>query len=323
MGQDGSVFRGESMKFMFAALLLLGPVVEAGHASELYQDQGYKLVNGVNHFYRISGEGETFIVLHGGPGMYHDELFPFFQDFAKTHRVIFYDQRGNGRSAMATIDSSNFTTDLMVEDLEGLRQAFGIDKLNIIGHSWGGLLAMYYTAKYPSNVKRLITVDSAPVNTRLLILSYENQISRFSEDEWKYLQGLWESEAYLAGDPDVHNEAMRLSEGSIFYNKAMIDTYMDAAAFNAKTARNAVSLNDLSRDMKLNITVQDGLSKITCPTLIIQGKHDFIVPESSQLAHQLIVNSEVVFIEDSGHYPFVENPVDFFAALNSFIERTR
>lgn len=310
------------MKFMFAALLLLRLIAEAGHAGEPYQDQGYKLVNGVSHFYRISGEGETFLVLHGGPGMYHDELFPFFQDFAKTHRVIFYDQRGNGRSTMATIDSSNFTIDLMVEDLEGLRQAFGIDKLNIIGHSWGGLLAMYYTVKYPSNVKRLITVDSAPVNTRLLILSYENQISRFSEHEWKYLQGLWESEAYLAGDPDVHNEAMRLSEGSVFYNKGMIDTYMDAAEFNADTARNAVALNGLSRDMKLNITVQDGLSKITCPTLIMQGRHDFIVPESAQLAHQLILNSEVVFIEGSGHYPHIENPVDFFAELNAFIERT-
>ena len=57
------------MKFMFAALVLLGLLAEAGYAGELYQDQGYRLVGGVNHFYRISGEGETFIVLHGGPGM--------------------------------------------------------------------------------------------------------------------------------------------------------------------------------------------------------------------------------------------------------------
>jgi len=311
------------MRILLASLFLLSLHMDVVRADELVQKQGYFLVNGVNHFYRISGEGEPFVVLHGGPGMYHDELFPFFQDFAKAHKVIFYDQRGNGRSIMEKIDRSTFNVDLLVEDLEGLRQAFDIGQLNIIGHSWGGLLAMYYAVKYPSHVKRLITVDSAPVNTQLLIRSYENQVSRFSEDEWKYLQSLWESEAYLAGDPAIHNEAMRLSEGSVFYNKKMIDRYMEVAAFNAETAKNAVALNDFARDMKLNISVQGGLARITCPTLIIQGEHDFIVPEAPQLAHELIANSEFVFVSDSGHYPYIENPMEFFAALDSFIARTQ
>lgn len=311
------------MRILLASLLLLSFHMDAAQADELFQAQGYVLVNGVNHFYRVSGEGEPFVVLHGGPGMYHDELFPYFQDFARTHKVIFYDQRGNGRSLMEKIDSSTFNVDLLVEDLEGLRQAFEIDKLNIIGHSWGGLLAMYYTVKYPSHVKRLITVDSAPVNTNLLMLSYENLVSRLSDHEWQYLQALWNSEAYLAGDPAAHNEAMRLSEGSVFYNKEVIDEYVEVAAFNATTARNAVALNGLARDIKLNITVQDGLSRITCPTLIVQGEHDFVVPESPQLAHELIANSAVVFIPASGHYPHIENPGELFAALTSFIDRTQ
>jgi len=67
--------------------------------------EGYIQANGVSHFYKIVGKGEPFIVLHGGPGMYHDELYPFFMDFAKTHMVIFYDQRGNGKSLMENIDS--------------------------------------------------------------------------------------------------------------------------------------------------------------------------------------------------------------------------
>ncbi len=88
---------------------------------------GYKLVNGVNHFYRIMGQGEPFVMLHGGPGMYHDELVPFFEEFADNRQLIFYDQRGNGKSLMASIDESNFNVDCMVADLEGLRRAFGLE----------------------------------------------------------------------------------------------------------------------------------------------------------------------------------------------------
>ena len=76
--------------------------------------------------------------------MYHDELFPFFKPLAQDHKLIFYDQRGNGRSEMETIDSTTFTVELLVDDLEALRREFQIPELNIIGHSWGGLLAMYY-----------------------------------------------------------------------------------------------------------------------------------------------------------------------------------
>lgn len=310
------------MKKVFIFLLIIGFILNGCDSNKLQIEEGYKTVNGVNHFYKIVGKGEPFIVLHGGPGMYHDELFPFFLDFGKSNKVIFYDQRGNGKSLLERIDSTTFSVDLMVEDLEELRKEFGIHQLNIIGHSWGGLLAMYYAVKYPNNVKRLILVDAAPVNTGLLIQCYENLVSMFDPQEWEYVQQLWESEAYLSGDPDIHNEAMRISEGTVFSNKSVIEEYMEVAAFNEKTAKNVVALNDLATQMKLNITVQDKLSNIQCPTLILNGKDDFIIKEAPQLTNQLILNSEIVFIENAGHYPHIENEESFFKELNSFIRRT-
>ena len=261
-------------------------------------------------------------MLHGGPGMYHDELFPFFLDFAKSNKVIFYDQRGNGKSTLEKIDSTTFTVELMIADLEELRKEFGINKLNIIGHSWGGLLAMYYAAKYPDNVNRLILVDAAPVNTDLLKKSYKQQMSMFKPEELEQLQKLYQSEDFLAGNPNVLNEAMRISEGAVFSNKDVIDDYMKVAAFNETTAKNALSLNELATQMKLNIDVQDRLSNINCPTLIINGKDDFIVEEAYTLTNQLISNSKIVLIEGAGHYPFIENKVDFFIELNNFIKNT-
>ncbi|MCW8850314.1 MAG: alpha/beta fold hydrolase [Melioribacteraceae bacterium] len=284
--------------------------------------EGYKKVNGVNHFYKIVGEGEAFVLLHGGPGSFHDELYPFFLDFAKSYKVIFYDQRGNGKSTLSIIDSTTFNEELMVEDLEELRKEFGIEKLNIIGHSWGGLLAMYYAVKYPNNLNRLILVDAAPVNTKLLIKSYEKLVSMYDPTEWDYVQKLWNSDEYLAGDPDVHNEALRIGEGTVIANKDVIDDFMEAASFNETTAKNAVALSSLVTKIKLRIHVQDKLSNIQCPTLIISGKEDFIVEEAPLLAQQLISDSELVFIVGAGHYPHIENSGSFFNELNNFIIKT-
>ena len=117
----------------------------------MYHEEGYKQVNEIPHFFRIVGTGEPFVFLHGGPGMWHDELVPSFLEFAKSHQCIFYNQRGNGKSLMEKIDETNFSTDLLVNDMEALRKEFGLEKMNIIGHSWGGLLGMYYASKYPQN----------------------------------------------------------------------------------------------------------------------------------------------------------------------------
>ena len=168
---------------------------------------------------------------------------------------------------MKSIDKTNFTTELLVDDLDALRKEFGIEKMNMIGHSWGGLLGLYYTSKYPQNVKRLILVDPAPANTELLVKSYENMMTKFSEADWNRLQAMYESEAYIAGDPDAHNEAMRLSEGVTFHNEqAREDYFKNYAVFDETTAKNAVAINEHAREMKLNITVQEQLENITCPT---------------------------------------------------------
>lgn len=292
-------------------------------ADEPVMNDGVTLINGVNQYYRVVGEGEPFIVLHGGPGMYHDELLPFFDEFAKNHKVIFYDQRGNGRSPLDEVSEETFSTDLMVDDLEEFRKFFKIDTLNIVGHSWGGLLGMYYAAKYPEHVKRLMLVCSAPTNTDLLIASYKNQISRFTPEEWEHIQELWNSEAYKIGNPDVHNEAMRLNEGKTFHNKALIDSYMEVAQFSQETALNAVALEDLARNMKLNISVEKTLAGFQAPTLIINGREDFLVPEVPEKIHQLIPGSKIVWIEESGHYPFIEQKKVFFDTLTQFIEESQ
>jgi len=292
------------------------------NSSDAAQGEGYVTVNGVAHFYTTIGSGEPFVVLHGGPGMWHDELFPFFGDLALDHKMVFYDQRGNGKSSMDQITDGNFTVDWLVSDLEKLRMAWGFDRINVVGHSWGGLLAMYYATEHPDRVSRLILVDPAPVNTGLLIESYKALIDRFSEDEWNHLEELYDSDTYLAGDPATHNEAMRLSEGATFHVAEARESYFDLVAFDAVTARNMVAISGPAQTMKMNITVQEKLRNINCPTLIIHGQEDFIVAEAPELVHDLIPHSELAVIRESGHYPFIEQPEVFSETLRRFVNET-
>lgn len=284
-------------------------------------DEGFAKANGVAHFYKMVGKGEPFVILHGGPGMWHDELFPFFDDLARDHRVVFYDQRGNGRSQMEQITADVFTTDWLVSDLEELRKVWGFDRINIVGHSWGGLLGMYYATEYPHRVERLILIDAAPVNRDLLIQSYHALKDRLTEEEWGHLQELYESDDFLAGDPASLNEAMQLSEGATFHVPEARQRYFDLVSFDAASARNMVAISGPAQTMKLNVTVQDKLGRINCPTLILHGSEDFIVAAAPELLHQLIPNAELVIIADSGHYPFIEQPAEFTAAVRRFVTR--
>ena len=291
--------------------------------SDRRSSEGYLTVNGVSHFFRTVGWGEPFVVVHGGPGMWHDELFPFFDDLAIDHQVVFYDQRGNGRSLMSEITMENFTVDWLVSDLDELRNGWGFDRISVVGHSWGGLLGMYYASRHPDRVERLVLVDAAPINTDLLIRSYRELIGRFPDGDWERLEAMYESEAYLEGDPECLNEAMRLSEGPTFHVATAREQYFDLVSFDAVTARNMVEISKPAQAIKQGITVQDDLHRIDCPTLIIHGAEDFIVPEAPTLVQRLITNAELVVIPDSGHYPFIEQPEAFTDALRSFINRTR
>ncbi|HEX2609651.1 MAG TPA: alpha/beta hydrolase, partial [Gemmatimonadales bacterium] len=113
--------------------------------------------NGVHLFYRLEGHGtDTIVVLHGGPGLTSEGLRPDLKPLTKRHVLLYFDQRGSGRSEMP--DTLQLTAALMVDDLEMLRRAFRLERLTLLGHSWGGGLAILYASRHPERVQRLILV---------------------------------------------------------------------------------------------------------------------------------------------------------------------
>lgn len=286
------------------------------------ETEGFVRVNGVPHFYRSIGHGEPFVLLHGGPGMWHEDLFPFFDDLATDHQVVFYDQRGNGRSLMDEITADNFTMAWLVSDLDELRKAWGFDRINVIGHSWGGLVAMHYAIQHPGRVRRLVLVDAAPVTTELLARSDDVFTQRLNELDRTRLEEIYSSDGLRAGDPALFNEALRLSGGATFHIAAARERYLQLVAFDETTASNMVRISGPAHAMKMNMDIRQQLGGIDCPTLVMHGTHDFIVREAPDLVCDLIPKARLAMIPDSGHYPFIEQPIAFSTALSAFVAET-
>jgi proline iminopeptidase len=111
---------------------------------------------------------ETLVAVHGGPGNSLNSILPDLEPLAKNRTVIYYDQRGGGRSDLIK-DDKKLSIQKHVEDLETVRQFFKLDKMTLLGNSWGGLLIAYYAVAHPDRVERLILHDSAPPTKSLIV----------------------------------------------------------------------------------------------------------------------------------------------------------
>src|SRR5213593_2498791 len=117
-------------------------------------------LDGVRLFTRRAGDGPPVVVLHGGPGAHHDYLLPQYDLLARGRTLLYYDQRGGGRSPVGRDTPVGWREH--VADLEALRRHWSIDRLTLLGYSWGGLLAVLYWLEHPQRVERLALVSPAP-----------------------------------------------------------------------------------------------------------------------------------------------------------------
>jgi proline iminopeptidase len=149
-----------------ASVATLAPApLAAQTASSIYaQQEGYIDAHGVLIYYKSIGSGPPLVVLHGGPGASHDYFLPYLLPLARTHRLVFIDERGSGHSQRLQ-DASLYTVEAMVEDVEDVRVALQLGKISLLGHSCGGVLAEAYALKYQQNLSHLI-LNSTFASTR-------------------------------------------------------------------------------------------------------------------------------------------------------------
>jgi proline iminopeptidase len=284
---------------------------------EITPPEGVKGINGAQLYYKAIGKGQPLVFLHGSGGS-HRYFLPHLQPLAGEYQLLFYDQRGTGFSD-GRPDLAD-TIDQFVEDLESLRVTFGFEKISLIGHSWGAIIALFYALKHQDHLDKLILVDPVPIAPMFLIEQYQTirqRVARLSPEMQQMLITCQGSSSELRSE--VRTECLKIDAALRFYDPAgalTMDTTIDK-----NTTRNAATINSLKatsftrkqRDLDAN------LKTIRVPTLLIHGDFDPIPIGSSKYIQQRIPKSQLIIMKQSGHFPFVEQPEQFLAAIRAFM----
>ncbi len=306
-----------SLVIVFAVAITTGLCAQSEPKVDF--EDGFAEVNGTELYYKIIGEGEPIVILHGGPGMDHNHLFESVSKLSSDLEVIFYDQRGTGKSS-GDIDSTNINTATFVDDLEALRQKLSLDKMNLLGISWGGMLAMQYAMAYPDHLNVLIL--GCPMGASSEFFGPFNEINqqrRTSEDSLAMIK-LSETEGFKNFDPEIRNKYSRLRFKPYFHP----DNHHLAKRINfdyaPNTFKNGRKVHSLIFQEYVDYDIHDDLQVISASTLILHGDADPILPKFAEQIHQSIPNSEFVLLEDTGHLIFVEAQDEFLSKTIHFFQ---
>ena len=285
--------------------------------------EGYVPFHGYRTWYRVLGDLARpapgtlpLLMLHGGPGMSHDCLEPL-EALARTGRpVVLYDQLGCGNSAVPD-DPPRWTIPLFVGELAAVRAALGLDRLHLLGFSWGGQLALAYALTQPPGLASLI-LHGTRANARTREADTARVYATLPAGVGAILHA--HEAAGTTADP-TYQAAQRVFA---LRHVCRIDPWppflqRTITRMNPRVGEQVRALPGPEGNRDWDVT--DRLGAIRVPTLITAGRHDGLVPDQHDLLHAGIAGSELAVFEESSHYAHAEEPERYLATLATFLGR--
>jgi proline iminopeptidase len=269
----------------------------------------------VDLFYETFGTASSatpIIVANGGPGLSHVYMLQndTWPRIAHSRQVIFYDQRGTGRSMRVSPDAS-FGMDAQVADLDAIRAKFGFQKFDLAGDSYGGLLAMAYAAAHPEHIEKLILSDSATPAWKDII--------RVLPDVFPdVLEQIAASEKNPSPGAKPADQSIRNHFRMLFYSEQNRDAYLAGAKDLGATPQTGAAVQKATRSLDLTAA----LPKFNFPTLVITGRYDMnVTPLTAWNIYKAIPGAKFVVFEKSGHLPSYEEPDKYVQVVNQFLSQ--
>ncbi len=266
-------------------------------------------INGARLFYTVVGSGEPCLTMHGGLGLDHTHLHPWLDPLGDRLRLVFYDHRGNGRSERT--EPETLTFEQFSADAEGIRKQLGLGKVVLLGHSYGGFIALDYALRYPDSISRLILISTAPaVDYWPEIRANMRRRGATNEMVESFESGSWTTDAELEAHVDLVGHLNFAAANERLAREVLRDTVYSAYARSA------------AFDLLETYDVEPRLGEISVPTLVVVGREDVFTPMSqADRLHRDIAGSELIVIEAAGHFNYAERPESFFAAVRSWLGR--
>jgi proline iminopeptidase len=288
----------------------------------------YANVNSTKIFFDIEGQGlvpdgpimrqkPVCFVLHGGPGGDHTAYKPGLTPISEWMQLVYIDNRGSGLSE--TGPQSTYTLENNVEDVEALRRYLGLEKIVLLGQSYGGMTALRYAAKYPQNIEGLLLITTSP-SSQFIERAKQFVEEKGNAEQKKAADNLWqgfESEEQL----DEFYQAMAPLYSYTYDPKTAAE---DPERKNAKlrSNRSREALNEGFGGFLRSYNVIPDLPSIKAPTLVIGARHDWITPvEETFVIAKHIPNNELVIFEKSGHSVMKDEYEHFLSTVSDFVQR--
>jgi proline iminopeptidase len=285
-------------------------------AQRLAPGEHHATVNGVRFWYKVAGKGPLLVVQAPGWGIGSWYLQNGLAPLEKHFRLVFYDPRGSGNSSRPE-DEARMSTADMVNDLDRLRQYWGLGSLNLIGHSHGGAIALDYGVRYSARVRNLVLVDAE-------ISGYDDRGAVKKE-----LDKRRNDKRFSEAIAEVNRNTMPKTDEEFRGILArMLPLYFydpfEGVRILKKTSLNLPSAwacrTNVAADRRNPINVSNELGRVRARTLVLVGREDWTCPVSeSERIHADVDGSKLVIFEKCGHLPWIESPQDFFDSVTSFI----
>jgi proline iminopeptidase len=248
--------------------------------------------------------------VNGGPGLSHIYMVQndVWQRIAQHRQVIFYDQRGTGASPL-TNPSAPQTMDAQVADLDAVRSHLHLDKIDLCGDSFGGLLVIAYAAAHPEHVHQLIISDGLP--------SWDSIVHLFPQVFPDKLEAQAAAAKASTATPEAQaQQGLRDHFSMIFYDRAKLAHYMANATDLGFSPTTAEAVGTATA----HVDYTAALAKFNFPTLVINGRYDMnVAPLTAYRMAKAIPNAKLVLFEKSGHLPSYEEPEKYIQVLNDFL----
>lgn len=261
---------------------------------------------------REVGTGQPIIVLHGGPDFDHDYLLPDLDRLADLGRLIYYDQRGRGRSSSG-VRAEDVTIESEMADLDQVRVRSGSASVALLGHSWGALLALEYAIRHPDRVSHLILLNPAPASHDDFLALRDHLAALRTPAEIARRAELRADPIFLAGDLAAEAEYNRIHFRSAVHNPEHLDAVV-ARLRRTVDARGVVLSRAIEDRLYEQTWVEPSydllprIRSLAIPTLVLHGDHDFIPLALARHIADAIPGARLVVVPECGHFSFLEQP---------------
>jgi len=285
-------------------------------AKESFIDAG----NGVKLYYRVVGKGnEPVVLINGGPGFTSDYLADDLTTMSRNHSLLVYDQRGIGRSTLVS-DATALAAQRYVEDLEAIRTHLGLERLTLLGHSWGVVPATLYAMQHPQRVRRLILVATIPAERSGLDRAFQAMAAARDGATLRRMEELSRIRQVNPDDLVACREYYKLWF-TPFFGAGNAPSRMkgNVCAGSAASLKNKQNVDKFTFASLGNWDWTTSLSSAVVPTLLIHGDRDPLPIESARRWAAAMPDARLLELKGIGHFPYVEAPEAFFAAVDRFL----